>query len=136
MPPLVHEADPSSPAAGQNLAVAAEALYLTNLLLAPGIAFVVLLVVYMRHIHKAPSLAVCHLRQTLSASVWAGVVLVVINLLIIAMGGYDSSWTWMIVILYFTLCHSALVLLGTVGLARAMAGKHFHFPIVGRSCHE
>lgn len=136
MPHLTHETDPSSPAAGQNLAVVAEALYLTNLLLAPGIAFVVLLVVYVRHIHTAPPLAACHLRQTLSASVWAGVVLVVINLLIIAMGGYDSSWTWMIVILYFTLCHSALVLLGTVGLARAMAGKHYHFPIVGRPCHE
>lgn len=134
MPPLAHNAD--SPVAGQNLAVAAEVLYLTNLLLVPGIAFVVLLAVYVRRIRHAPPLAACHLRQTLAASLWAGVILVVVNLLIIAMGGYHSSWTWLVVILYFTLCHATLVLLGTVGLARAMAGKHYRFPIIGRPCDE
>lgn len=133
MPPLAHDTG-SSPVAGQTLAVAAEALYLTNLLLVPGLAFLILLVMYTRHIQTAPPLAVCHLRQTLSASLWAGVILVLANGLIIALGGYQSSWTWLVVILYFTICHSSLVLLGTIGLARAMAGKHYHYPLVGRPC--
>jgi uncharacterized Tic20 family protein len=71
-----------------------------------------------------------------SASIWAGVMLVVVNLLIIMLGGYDSPHTWMIVIIYFTTVHATLVLLGTLGLARAMAGKHYHFPLVGRPCAE
>ena len=64
-----YEQEQSEPVApGQGLAVTAEALYITNLLLLPGLAFIALLVVYVRNIRAAPALAVCHLRQTLSAS--------------------------------------------------------------------
>ena len=133
MPPSVPESQDTQ-VAGQSLAVSAEVLYLTNLLLLPGLAFIVLLTIYVRHIKQAPPLAACHLRQTVSASLWAAMILIIVNILIIALGGYTSSWTWVIVILYFTLCHAALVLLGTMGLAKAMAGKLYRFPIVGRPC--
>lgn len=135
MPPLEHEANSTQPD-GQTLAITAEVIYLCNLLLVPGISFLVLLFVYIRNISTAPPLAACHLRQTMSASIWAGIILVVVNILIISLGGYQSSWTWMIVIIYFTICHAALVLLGTIGLARAMAGKPYRYPVVGRPCHE
>ena len=121
---------------GYPVAVAAEVLYLTNLLVVPGLAFLVLIWLYWRERNTAPPLARCHLVQTLSASIWAGIMLVVANVLIILLGGYDSPNTWMIVIIYFTTAHASLVLLGTVGLARAMAGKHFHYPLVGRPCVE
>jgi uncharacterized Tic20 family protein len=39
---------------------------------------------------------------------------------------------WLLVILYFTVCHSTLVLLGMLGLVKAMAGQCFRFPLVGR----
>lgn len=135
MPPSAPEHEIAQPA-GQSLAVTAEVLYLVNLLVLPGLAFLVLLIVYQRHCKQAAPLAACHLRQTLSASIWAGVILVVANLVIIVLGGYTSSWTWMIVILYFTVCHATLVLLGTIGLARAMAGKPYQFPLVGRRCDD
>jgi len=121
---------------GYAVAVAAEVLYLSNLLLVPGLAFLVLLWLYLRDRNTAPPLARCHLVQTLSASIWAGVMLVVANAFIILLGGYDSPNTWMIVIIYFTTVHATLVLLGTLGLARAMAGQHFHYPLVGRPCVE
>jgi uncharacterized Tic20 family protein len=133
MPPSELKPHPAQPA-GQTLAVTAEALYLLNLLLIPGIAFIILLLIYLKTIRTAPPLAVCHLRQTISASLWAGLILVVINVVIISVGGYTSSWTWVIVILYFTICHATLILLGTVGLARAMNGKAYRFPVVGRPC--
>lgn len=135
MPPSAPEHEVTQPA-GQSLAVLAEILYLANLLLLPGLGFLALLIVYLRQIKQAPPLAACHLRQTVSASIWAGIILVIANLVIIALGGYTSSWTWVIVIIYFTVCHAALVLLGTVGLARAMAGKNYRFPLVGRPCDE
>lgn len=138
MPPSANEPEQQlpAPARGQQLAVLAEALYLTNLLLLPLLAFLVLLWLYLRHIHAAPPLAACHLRQTLSASLWAGVLLVIANLMIIGLGGYDRPYTWVVGILYFTIGHTALVVLGIVGLAKAMAGQPFRYPLVGRPCDE
>ena len=119
---------------GQSLAVWAEVLYLSNLLIAPGLAFAALLWLYFKRRTDMPALALCHLRQTISASVWAGVLLVIANLLIILLGGYAAPKTWVIVIIYFTTCHSTLVLLGVLGLAKAMAGQKYVYPLVGRPC--
>ncbi len=116
---------------GQGLAIAAESLYLINLLLLPGLGFLALLWLYFRR-DDAPPLAQGHLRQTVSASVWAGALLIFANLLIVALGGYDAAWTWVIVILYFTTAHTTLVMLGIVGLARALAGQPYRYPLVGR----
>ena len=57
---------------GQSLAVWAETLYLANLLLVPGLAFLMLLWLYFKRSADTPALAVCHLRQAISASLWAG----------------------------------------------------------------
>lgn len=119
---------------GQTLAVMAEVFYLANLLLAPGLCFVILLYLYFRHRDSAQQLAVCHLKQTVSASIWAGILLVIANLAIIRLGGYTSANTWTVVIIYFTTCHSTLVLLGIIGLAKAMAGQRYIYPVVGKKC--
>ncbi len=127
-PPLSNEAAPL----GQSLALAAESLYLINLLVLPGLGFLALLWLYFRRRANAAPLAQIHLRQTVSASLWAGVLLVLVNLLIIILGGYDAAWTWVIVILYFTTVHTSLVILGILGLARALAGQPYRYPLVGR----
>ncbi len=116
---------------GREIAVAAEALYLANLMIVPGVAFVALLVLWLRERERAPELARGHLRQTLAASLWAGALLVVANAAIILAGGYQSAHTWVIVILYFTTCHSTLIFCGAIGLAKALAGKPFRFPLIG-----
>jgi len=134
MPPLANEAPDESPVAGQNIAVLAEGLYLLNLLLLPLLAFLLLLWLFRRHYAQAPALARCHLLQTLWGSVWAGMMLLLVTLLIILLGGHATVSTWVVVILYFTTIHATLVLFGSLGLARAMAGQHFHFPIIGRRC--
>ena len=51
---------------------------------------------------------------------------------IMLLGGYSGAHTWVLVILYFTVCHSTLVLLGVVGLAKAMAGQCWRYPLIGR----
>ncbi|HRH73628.1 MAG TPA: hypothetical protein PLM62_11075 [Zoogloea sp.] len=121
--------DPDIP--GREIAVAAEALYLANLMLIPGLGFVALLVLWWQQRRKAPALARGHLRQTLAASVWAGVLLILANGLILLAGGYGAAATWVVVILYFTVCHSTLIFCGAIGLARALAGKPFRFPLIG-----
>lgn len=121
--------DPDTP--GREIAVAAEALYLANLMLIPGLGFAALLVLWWLQRRTAPELARSHLRQTVAASVWAGVLLILANGAIIAAGGYGSASTWVVVILYFTTCHSTLIFCGAIGLARALAGKPFRFPLIG-----
>ncbi len=121
-------------APGQTLAITAEALYIANLLVLPGLSFIILLKLYFKHRSSAPLLAICHLKQTVSASIWAGILLVVANLVILLLGGYTSANTWTVLIIYFTTCHSTLVLLGILGLAKAMAGQKFIFPLLGRPC--
>ena len=117
---------------GEGLAVAAESLYLANLLLAPGLAFAGLLWLYLARRREAAPLAAAHLDQTVSASVWAGVLLVGVNGAILLVGGYEGPNVWTVVIVYFTVFHSMLVLLGIVGLAKAMAGQCWRYPLVGR----
>jgi hypothetical protein len=93
--PASLEPPPSDEAAppGQTLAIAADSLYLLNLLLLPGLGFLALLGLFFRYRQDTPPLARIHLRQTVSASLWAGALLIFANLLIVALGGYDSGWT-------------------------------------------
>lgn len=128
------QAEPkSSRVPGQSMAIFAESLYLINLLVLPGLAFFVLIWFYLKYEHRSPPLAGCHLRQTFSASIWAGLLLVLVNWVIIASAGYETPYTWVIIIPYFLVCHSTLVLLGIFGLTKAMAGEMFHYPIIGPS---
>lgn len=130
MPPLA--ADPSSSANdGKGLAIAAEALYLLNLLALPGVAFMVLLVLWKTAGANAPALAQQHLRQAALVSLWGGGLIVVFSALLFALGSFHSAWTWMWVILYFTCIHSTLVVFGIVALAKAMAGQQWRYPLIG-----
>ncbi|HPE81411.1 MAG TPA: hypothetical protein PKZ35_15550 [Gammaproteobacteria bacterium] len=117
---------------GAGTAITAESLYLVNLLLAPGLGFLVLLWIWWRSREQAPPLAASHLSQTLSGSLWAGVLLVVANGLILLLGGYRGPHVWVVVITYFTFCHSMLVMFGAYGLSKAMAGQCWRYPLIGR----
>ncbi|MCB1755675.1 MAG: hypothetical protein KDJ38_09140 [Gammaproteobacteria bacterium] len=117
---------------GYALAVTAEVLYVVNLLLLPGLAFLLLGFLYLTKRQTAPPLAASHLDQTISASLWAGVLLVLVNLLILLLGGYNGAWTWVILIIWFTSCHATLVMFGVIGLSKAMAARCWRYPLVGR----
>lgn len=116
------------------MAVAAEALYLANLLLAPGLAFLALLWLWRREGGGQNALAHCHLCQAVGVSLWGGLLIALAVAILLASGGWGQAWAWMAVLLYFTCIHSLLVLLGMFGLAKAMAGKIWFYPLVGRAC--
>ena len=117
-------------APGQGLAVLAESLFLANLLVLPGIAFLALAWLFFRCDRNTPELAQAHIHQAFSASLWAGILLILVNLVIILFGGYQGMHTWVIVILYFTFIHSTLVIFGMVGLAKAMSGQCWRMPLI------
>lgn len=116
---------------GQGLAVAAEALFLADLLLAPGICFAVLLWLWVKHKDSAPPLARQHLKQATFVSFCGGVLIVSISAIFIALGGLQWEWTWVLVIMYFTCIHSTLVMFGVFGLSKAMAGQTWRYPLIG-----
>lgn len=115
----------------QVLAITAEGLYLSNLLLLPGISFLILLWLRWHYRKDAGALARCHINQTFLVSLYGGVLLIFLSAAFIALGGLHSQWTWVVVILYFTCIHSTLVLLGVFGLARAIAGREYIYPLIG-----
>src|SRR6185369_12814761 len=61
-------------APGQSIAVAAELLFLANLLLAPGLAFAAIFWLWRKH-PEAPPLARNHLKQTFYVSLWGGILI-------------------------------------------------------------
>jgi uncharacterized Tic20 family protein len=117
---------------GKTLAVAAETLYLVNLLLLPGLAFVALLALYLTRHRTAAPLAVNHLSQATGVSVIGGTLIVTVILAVVLPGVLEPAWTWVLVVLYFTFVHSTLILLGVLGLVRALAGQHYRYPLLGR----
>ncbi|MCU7960658.1 MAG: DUF4870 domain-containing protein [gamma proteobacterium symbiont of Bathyaustriella thionipta] len=116
----------------KSLAITAEALFLFNLLLAPGLGFIALLMVYALKKSQANNLAANHLSQTVGVSLIGGVLIVCVIALIFLLGGFDSGYTWMVVVLYFTFIHSSLILMGVIGLVKALNGEHFRYPLIGK----
>lgn len=113
------------------LAITAQSLYLANLLILPGIAFAVLVWLWLTRRKIAGPIARNHLDLAFFGSVLAGVLLVCVNILILLLGGFGNPSTWVVLILYFTTAHAALVLAGMVALTRALAGQPFLLPLPG-----
>lgn len=116
---------------GQGLAVAAEALFLLNLLAFPGLAFAILAALWFKFRHSAPPLARQHLKQATWVSFWGGLLIVGLSSIILAAGGLQSEWTWVTLILYFTCIHSTLVLFGMYALIKALNGQVWRYPLIG-----
>jgi uncharacterized Tic20 family protein len=119
----------------RRLAVVAQILYLANLTLLPGIAFAILAVLWARHGKAGGTLARNHLRQTFWVSLYGGALILLVTAAVLALWGpvrtHGSGMVWVVAILYFTCIHSTLVLLGVAGLARALAGQPYRYPLIG-----
>lgn len=126
---------PGKQSNGKRLAVAAESLYVLNLLLFPVIAFLILLYLFLRYRASAPALARNHLEQAVGASLCLGAFFSVLGLLVVVLDswGVEEVSLWMLVVIVFTIVHATMVLLGVFGLSRAMAGRCYRYPLVGKA---
>lgn len=115
-------AERRSDADGRRLAVRAQALYLANLLILPGLAFAALLWLRRRRA-GVPLLAQAHLDAALHASLWALALLPGVAGLLVLVAGPRAPATWMTLILWVVSMHTALVLWGLLALAAALAGR-------------
>jgi len=125
----------TAPSDGRDFAVFIESLYVANLLILPVLAFIVLALIFIRKHDSLPALAKSHLEQTISASIWIGIIFFVaaISIMLMKLLGVEEATLWIITIISFTIIHASMVLLGIAGLAKALAGKCWRYPVVGKS---
>lgn len=113
------------------LAIWAGALYLLNLLLTPGIAFLILIYLYRKNRGDGSNFVMGHIRQNLLAMVVSGFAIVGVSVAILLLGGFDSPWSWMVMILYGVTIHATLVLLGVLSVVKAGNGEDYQYPLFG-----
>lgn len=125
-PDLLKESLPGPP-----LAIAAEALFLINLMLAPGLAFIALVGLWLCYRNRASTLVRNHLLQTIVASLWGGAMLVGVSVAVFLLGGLENPWSWVVGVIYFVSFHGMLILFGVIGLNRAILARPYRFPVIG-----
>jgi uncharacterized Tic20 family protein len=124
--------NPSISRSDIRLATWAGTLYLLNLLIIPGLAFLILIYLYYKHRDHNSTFVQNHLRQNLLAMIISGIAIVGVSIAILLLGGFDSPWTWMVLVLYGVSIHATLVLLGVLSVVKSGNGEPYHYPLLGR----
>ena len=135
MPVLDKIDQPDPKPEGQNLAVTVETLYVLNLLLLPFVAFAILIYIFLTRHSNAPPMARSHMEQTISASIWIAVMFIAGAgcIMLLQLWGMEDVTVWILIVITFTIVHASMVLLGVMGLAKAMAGKCWRYPVFGKA---
>ena len=107
------------------LAITAQSLFLINLLALPGLALIALLYMAWHYRSSDDRLGSCHLRQAAMLSGWFVLIVVGGGILLWFTVG-ESATGLSMTLLYLIVMHTGFVLLGMIGLAKALSGKHFH----------
>ncbi len=94
---------------------------LLNLTVLPVIGFIILLLIYQ----KSSSDSIDHYYSVIGikTNVFAGIALLLVSGLMILLGGFDSPWTWVYVVSYFTFVHALFILFATWVLVRSWTGE-------------
>lgn len=131
MPPMVTDDERAI-----RIATIAEVLYLLNITFLPVIGFVLLLVMHSKHNNDSHRLVRSHIKQAINASIWAGILMILINGLILLLNGIDNIWSWMYVIIYMTSIHSLLIILGVIAISKAQGGQLYRYPMLHKTIHD
>ncbi len=105
----------------QRSAIIYQSLYLMNLLLLPGIAFIILLWLFYKN-SKQLGWQRIHLYRAIQLSLLAGLLVIIMPLIIIFTAKKFEAYL-LAMILYCISVHTAFVMMGMLNLARAMARK-------------
>ena len=93
---------------------------LINLTILPVIGFIALVLIYRKT--QTGTIGRYHAVLGFKINIIAAAVLFVVSALMILLGGFNSPWTWVYVISYFTLVHTLFIVLAIWALVRAWSG--------------
>jgi hypothetical protein len=91
-----------------------------NLTILPGLGFIALVLIYKKT--KPNAIDHYHALLGLKINIIAAAVLLLVSALMIALGGFASPWTWVYVITYFIIVHTAFIIFSLWALVRAWSG--------------
>ena len=113
------------------MAAVAQMSYLLSLTFLPVLGLFPLL--YLNGKSDLPALARCHLRQALRAGLLVLALQILFTLAFFQLAAMSALYGWIIVEFYFLLV-GPFAVLGMIGLGKALAGKDFIYPLIGRRC--
>ena len=93
---------------------------LLNLTILPVIGFIALLLVLRKT--RAGEIDHYHAILGIKINVVAAVALFCVSALMIIIGGFNSPWTWVYVITYFTIVHTMFIVFAVWALVRSWSG--------------
>lgn len=93
---------------------------LLNLTFLPGIAFIWLLLTIKNM--PANGIAFYHAKLGIKLNIIAFIALGIVSALMVVLGGFDSAWTWVYVITYFTFVHTIFIVIAVWALTRSWSG--------------
>jgi len=91
-----------------------------NLTLLPVIGFIALFLIYKKT--TANNIDHYHAILGMKINIIAAVVLFLVSGLMILFGGFNSPWTWVYVISYFTIVHTGFIIIALWALVRSWSG--------------
>lgn len=93
---------------------------LLNLTVLPVISFIALMLIYRKT--EPDTIDRYHAMLGIKINLFAAAVLFLVSALMILLGGFNSPWTWVYVISYFTIVHTAFIVFALWALVRAWSG--------------
>ena len=93
---------------------------LLNLTLLPVISFIILLLIYKKT--QTNNIDHYHAKLGIKINLIAAAVLFLVSALMILLGGFNSPWTWVYVISYFTIVHTGFIVIAVWALVRSWSG--------------
>jgi len=94
---------------------------LLNLTLLPGLSFIYLLIKFFKS--DPQQIDHYHALLGIKLNLAAAVILFIVSGLMIFFGGFDSPWTWVYVITYFTFVHTVFILIAVWAMIRAWSAQ-------------
>lgn len=93
---------------------------LLNLTILPVVSFIALFFIYKKT--QPNNIDHYHAVLGIKINVIAAIALFVVSALMILLGGFNSPWTWVYVISYFTIVHTVFIVIAIWALVRAWSG--------------
>ncbi len=93
---------------------------LLNLTILPVVSFIALLFIYKKT--QAGNIDHYHAVLGIKINVFAALALFLVSALMILLGGFNSPWTWVYVISYFTIVHTIFIVFAIWALVRSWSG--------------
>ena len=91
-----------------------------NLTLLPVLGFIALLLLYKKT--EAKQIDRYHVLLGIKINIIAAIALFFVSALMILFGGFNSPWTWVYVISYFTIVHTIFIVIAVWALVRSWSG--------------